>query len=32
LTGRQAARATKKYRGHRVLPDSILAELEEAGI
>ncbi|OAX42465.1 hypothetical protein K503DRAFT_863006 [Rhizopogon vinicolor AM-OR11-026] len=23
---------TKKYRGHRVLPDSILAELEEAEI
>ncbi|KAJ8589880.1 hypothetical protein M405DRAFT_737872, partial [Rhizopogon salebrosus TDB-379] len=32
LTGKQAAWATKKYRGHRVLPDSILAELEEAGI
>jgi hypothetical protein len=32
LTGKQAAWATKKYRGHRVLPDSILMELEEAGI
>ena len=32
LTGKQAAWATKKYRGHRVLPDSILVELEEAKI
>jgi len=32
LTGKQAIWATKKYRGHRVIPDSILAELEEAEI
>ncbi|KAG1719221.1 hypothetical protein EDB19DRAFT_1648534 [Suillus lakei] len=32
LSGKQAAWATKKYRGHRVLPNSILAELEKAGI
>ncbi|OAX44335.1 hypothetical protein K503DRAFT_852746 [Rhizopogon vinicolor AM-OR11-026] len=32
LAGKQAAWATKKYHGHRVLPDSILAELEEAEI
>jgi hypothetical protein len=27
LSGSQAAWAAKKYRGHRVLPSSILAEL-----
>jgi hypothetical protein len=32
LNGRQAAWATKKYRGHRVLPSSILAELDAAKI
>lgn len=31
LTGRQAAWASRKYRGHRVLPDSIMDELEKAG-
>jgi hypothetical protein len=32
LTGRHAARASKKYRGHRVLPNSIMDsdELERA--
>ncbi|KAJ8582980.1 hypothetical protein M405DRAFT_749355, partial [Rhizopogon salebrosus TDB-379] len=28
LDGKQAAWASKNYRGHRVLPDSILEELE----
>ncbi|EPQ50851.1 hypothetical protein GLOTRDRAFT_108476 [Gloeophyllum trabeum ATCC 11539] len=32
LSGKQAAWASKKYRGHRVLPNSILQELERAGI
>ena len=32
LNGRQAAWAAKKYRGHRTLPDTILEELDEAGI
>ncbi|KAG1757891.1 hypothetical protein EDB19DRAFT_1659622 [Suillus lakei] len=32
LTGKQAAWASKKYRGHRVLPYSILAELEKTGL
>ena len=32
LTGKQAAWASKKYRGHRVIPDSILCELDAAGI
>ena len=32
LNGRQAAWATKKYRGHRVLPASIMDELEKACI
>ncbi|KAG0693813.1 hypothetical protein DFH29DRAFT_815965 [Suillus ampliporus] len=32
LTGKQAAWASKKYRGHRVLPHTILAELEKAGL
>jgi hypothetical protein len=32
LNGRQAAWAAHKYRGHRVIPESILEELEAAGI
>ncbi|KAG2064344.1 hypothetical protein BDR04DRAFT_1130802 [Suillus decipiens] len=32
LSGKQAAWATKKYCGHRVLPNSVLAELEAARI
>lgn len=32
LNGRQAARASKKYRGHHVLPESIMAELGAADI
>ncbi|KAF9476825.1 hypothetical protein BDN70DRAFT_907465 [Pholiota conissans] len=32
LNGRQAAWATRKYRGHRVLPNSIMEDLEEEGI
>ena len=32
LNGRQAAWANKKYRGHRVLPEGILEELDEAQI
>ncbi|KAH9836462.1 uncharacterized protein C8Q71DRAFT_708123, partial [Rhodofomes roseus] len=32
LSGKQAAWASKRYRGHRVLLQSILDELEEAGI
>ncbi|KAF9035602.1 hypothetical protein BJ165DRAFT_1562433 [Panaeolus papilionaceus] len=32
LNGNQAAWASKKYRGHRIIPDSILADLEKAGI
>ena len=27
LSGKQAAWATKKYRGHRVIPDTIFEEL-----
>ena len=30
LDGRQAAWATKKFRGHRVIPASILDDLEKA--
>ena len=30
--GRQAAWAARKYRGHRVLPASIMEELEKAGV
>ncbi|KAG2158964.1 uncharacterized protein EDB93DRAFT_1075937, partial [Suillus bovinus] len=30
LNGSQAAWAAKKYRGHHVLPDSILTELDAA--
>ena len=32
LSGKQAAWASKKYRGHRVLPDTILNELEKANV
>jgi hypothetical protein len=32
LNGKQAAWASKKYRGHRVLPESIMRDLEEAKI
>jgi hypothetical protein len=32
LNGRQAAWANKKYRGHRVLPDSIMKDLDDANI
>ncbi|KAJ2970674.1 hypothetical protein NUW54_g12678 [Trametes sanguinea] len=32
LSGKQAAWASKKYRGHRVIPDTIFEELTEAGI
>ena len=32
LSGKQAAWASKKYRGHRVLPETILNELENAKI
>ncbi|KIJ53233.1 hypothetical protein M422DRAFT_242361 [Sphaerobolus stellatus SS14] len=32
LTGSQAAWANKKYHGHRVLPNSILEDLEKAGV
>ena len=32
LTGKQAAWAAKRYRGHRVLPDNILDELEQAKV
>lgn len=32
LGGKQAAWASKKYRGHRVLPEKILEELDAEGI
>jgi hypothetical protein len=32
LNGRQAAWASRKYRGHRVLPNDIMEELGEKGI
>ena len=32
LNGNQAAWASQKYRGHRTIPDSILNDLEKAGI
>ena len=32
LNGRQAAWASRKYRGHRVLPNDILEELGKEGI
>lgn len=30
LSGKQAVWAAKKYRGHRVLPESLLDDLEKA--
>ncbi|KIK93487.1 hypothetical protein PAXRUDRAFT_145031, partial [Paxillus rubicundulus Ve08.2h10] len=30
LTGKQAAWASKKYRGHRVLPDSLMEDMDKA--
>lgn len=32
LNGNQAAWACKKYRGHRVIPDTILKDLEDARV
>ena len=32
LNGKQAAWAARKYRGHRVLPESLMAEMEKANI
>jgi hypothetical protein len=32
LNGRRAAWAARKYRGHWVIPQSIMDELEKAGI
>ena len=32
LNGRQAAWAAKKYRGHRVIPESILQDLAQADV
>ena len=32
LTGAQATWANRKYHGHRVLPNTILAELDKAGV
>jgi hypothetical protein len=32
LNGKQAAWAAKKYRGHHMIPDSILQDLEKANI
>ena len=32
LNGRQAAWAAKKYRGHRMIPDMILQDLEKANV
>jgi hypothetical protein len=32
LNGRQAAWASKKYKGHRVLPESIMCDLDNAHI
>ncbi|KAG1871520.1 hypothetical protein F4604DRAFT_1583319 [Suillus subluteus] len=32
LTGKQVVWGSNKYRGHRVLPNSIFAELEKAGL
>ena len=32
LNGRQAAWAAKKYRGHRVIPETILTELSQANV
>jgi hypothetical protein len=32
LNGKQAAWASRKYRGHRVLPDNLLDELEKENL
>lgn len=32
LNGHQAAWASRKYRGHRIIPESILTDLEKANI
>jgi hypothetical protein len=32
LNGKEAAWALKKYRGHRVFPESLMADLEKANI
>ncbi|KAG1800999.1 uncharacterized protein HD556DRAFT_1229791, partial [Suillus plorans] len=32
LNGKQAAWASKKYRGHRVLPETIMRDLTDAGL
>jgi len=32
LNGRQVAWAARKYRGHQVLPQDILEELEKQGV
>lgn len=32
LNGKQAVWSAKKYRGHRVIPESILSELSMAGV
>jgi hypothetical protein len=32
LTGVQAAWASRRYRGHRKLPDSIMQELDKVGL
>ena len=32
LNGRQAAWAARKYRGHRILPETIMDELEKAQV
>ncbi|KAH7905398.1 hypothetical protein BJ138DRAFT_1017761, partial [Hygrophoropsis aurantiaca] len=32
LTGKQAAWAAKKYRGHRVLPDHLMKDMDKAAI
>ncbi|KAF8833792.1 hypothetical protein BDN67DRAFT_916252, partial [Paxillus ammoniavirescens] len=32
LTGKQAAWASKKYRGHQVLPDSLMEDMDKANI
>jgi hypothetical protein len=32
LDGKQAAWASKKYRGHRVLPESLLKDMEDSNM
>ena len=32
LNGRQAAWAARKYRGHRILPEGIMLELDKEGV